>query len=66
MDMQRLRKLNVMIFDARFDYEYTGGHIKGAINFDEGPDFLDTLINQENHKIFFSQKAIDYLMKIQT
>lgn len=52
----------MIIFDARYQYEYNGGHIKGSVNLDESAEFLESLLTTNNYKVFSSQNAIDYLL----
>lgn len=37
-----------LIIDCRFDYEYEGGHIQGAINLSELADIEGRLLNSPN------------------
>ena len=37
---------NVMVVDARYDYEYAGGHIRGAINLSDPQVFMDHFCSQ--------------------
>lgn len=56
---------NILLFDCRFDYEFQGGHINGAISMNEPPEFAHTLLSTGNDKIFFSQNAINEIKKDQ-
>ena len=59
---QGLYMPNIVIVDCRFDYEYQGGHIKGAINinskealeetFFEAKDTIENIMRQKPIIIF--------------
>ncbi|KAK5115715.1 hypothetical protein LTR62_000804 [Meristemomyces frigidus] len=40
------RYSNIKVIDCRFEYEYTGGHIEGAINFNDKQALTQELFNQ--------------------
>lgn len=54
------QNLNYVIIDCRYDYEYHGGHIKGAIHIDS-PEALETLFI--THRQFLYNKSILDLIK---
>jgi rhodanese-related sulfurtransferase len=54
---------NVLVLDCRFDYEFRGGHINGALMVNEPPEFAENLLAIGNDKIFFSQNAIDEMQR---
>lgn len=49
------QNVNYIIIDCRYDYEYEGGHIKGAIHIDS-PEALETLFI--THRQFLYNKTI--------
>lgn len=38
---------NIIIIDCRFEYEYEGGHIDGAINYNDKEFLAENLFNKE-------------------
>ena len=54
---------NVLVLDFRFDYEFRGGHVNGALMVNEPPEFARNLLAGGNDKIFFSQNAIDEMRR---
>ena len=49
---------NFMIIDCRFDYEFNGGHIEGAVNL-SSPEDLSNFILSSKHRL-------EQLMKMRT
>lgn len=52
-----------LIFDCRFEYEFIGGHVKGAINFPPDPKFIKSIFMNGNQGIFYSKKCIDHIRR---
>ena len=51
--------LPYQIIDCRFDYEFSGGHILGALNFSEVKDMLDYFFkNKETIEKLMLDKCI--------
>lgn len=50
---------NYIIIDCRYDYEFHGGHIPGAVHIDS-PSFLETLLITYRHYLF-NHNSLEYI-----
>jgi rhodanese-related sulfurtransferase len=57
--MNNSQGMNYMVIDCRYDYEYHGGHIPGAIHIDS-PSLLETLLITYR-RYLFNSNSLEYI-----